>query len=106
MIILKTTHLVMFDIDDTLRMWNTGAPHSAMIDQLKRHHHAGHSVGVWSKGGTMWAAKVVDELGLQDLVYVVMEKPHWIYDDKPVHTALGNTQYIQYVAEKKPHEAR
>lgn len=96
MIILKSSHLTMFDVDDTLRMWGSGKPHVAMIEQLKAHHNAGHSIGVWSKGGYKWAAKVVQELGIQEYVTVILEKPHWIYDDKPIQEGLMQSQYIPY----------
>ena len=96
-----------FDVDDTLIMWNptqeqldsygvdfnffyrngTNAsgrilPHRKHIDQLKKHAMRGHTIIVWSAGGSEWAYAACVALGLEDYVHLALEKPCWAYDDK------------------------
>jgi len=104
-----------FNVDDTLVMWNVpltkGAinvngsqvmPNQGNIDALKRHSMRGHTIIVWSAGGSQWAKAVVDALGLQDHVNAIMEKPMWYYDDKQSSHFMGEAQYNEY----KPKEPK
>lgn len=96
--------IVFFDCDDTLVTW--GNPymspsselkwiyipsrsksflvgvHTKHVQNLKEHFHRGHTVVVWSAGGSEWAKAVVDSLGLEAHVDLVMPKPTWFYDDQ------------------------
>lgn len=57
-------------------------PHRFHVEQVKRHKLRGHTVIVWSAGGSAWAATAVKALGLEPYVDLVISKPAWIYDDK------------------------
>lgn len=98
MITFKTPP-TMFDVDDTLIMWQDTHPeavemtigaytervviHHEHIKALKLHKFRGHTIVVWSAGGAEWAEKVVIALGLEAWVDVCMDKPAWYYDDIP-----------------------
>lgn len=72
------------DVDDTLVKWKgtSYTPMQKNVNSLIRHHKRGHKVIVWSAGGMEWARKVVQELGLEQYVHMVCEKPRWLLDDK------------------------
>lgn len=91
-----------FDVDDTLLMWNIpegtpenelvgvsyvpefieyGLPNKHNIDLLKKMKRRGHSVVVWSAGGSDWAEAVVQALRLEKYVDAVMPKPDYYIDD-------------------------
>ncbi len=98
-----------FDVDDTLIMWSVEdgentiklngvsvVINEANINALKKHAMRGHTIIVCSAGGASWAKAVVDALGLQDLVDVIMEKPMWYYDDLPANAFMGKPHYYPY----------
>ena len=94
-----------FDVDDTLVMWDV--PKSASDDDLKANMvsvkcrrrfsnvyknihninllkkmaNRGHSIVVWSAGGSDWAEAVINALKLQDYVDVITTKPTYYIDD-------------------------
>jgi hypothetical protein len=92
-----------FDVDDTLVMWDIPEgieinddrlvsinckgiedrlfPNKHNIELLKKFSARGHSVVVWSGGGADWAEAVVDALGLNQYVDVVVNKPQYYMDD-------------------------
>jgi hypothetical protein len=97
-------NIVMFDVDDTLVIWNFPAerkgecvlfngfgktelllPHGPNIKMLKQFKVRGHKVIVWSQGGAQWAAEVVKVLKLEEFVDLVMTKHKWIVDDLPAY---------------------
>lgn len=102
MIVIDSDKTAWFDCDDTLVSWDSfpGEEGTVLfktpaqsyylkakqgnIDQLKLHFSRGHRIVVWSAGGYEWAKCVVDTLGLQDYVSLVVSKPQWIYDDLPL----------------------
>ena len=115
--VIKATRVVMFDVDDTLVMWdwreyspdgegtidivNTECnviecvlPHYRHIQLLKQFKARGHTVIVWSQGGHSWAENVVKALQLQDLVDIVMDKPTWYVDDLSAQVFLGGPIYL------------
>lgn len=99
MIHIKCIQPAFFDVDDTLLLWGRGiegrrvtvkyndlvsesaVAHEAHITKLKQHKARGHTVVVWSAGGSEWARQAVELLGLEDYVDLVIEKPMWLYDD-------------------------
>lgn len=84
-VVIKSTKLVAFDVDETLILWNpdeidperilpriifNGVPvlaHSKHIELMSQFAARGHTVMVWSKGGWQWAQKVVTTLGIESL---------------------------------------
>ena len=102
MVTFKERKTVYFDVDDTLISWypctadTEGATHFNIngheyykkaikpnIEGLKAHHRAGHLVVVWSAGGSDHAKNVIEALGIEKFVDVVLTKPDYYYDDKP-----------------------
>lgn len=102
------------DVDDTLIMWkvpegyqgplvetnyqgfkDVGIPNQHAIDHLKKMKARAYSVVVWSAGGSDWGEAVVEALGLQDYVDVVMPKIDFHLDDVPdAIDKIGKWQYI------------
>jgi len=94
-----------FDVDSTLVEWNIPSyidakdpqlveiecrgkfnlamPNRHNIDLLVKMASRGHSIVVWSAGGSDWCESVVLGLGLEDYVDVVTGKPSYYIDDKP-----------------------
>lgn len=92
--ILPTDHVVPFDVDNTLVMWEVGLlgpdieingaklrTNRRNVERIKEMHVKGQYVIVWSAAGYDWAAKVVNALELTQYVDMVMTKPRWYYDD-------------------------
>jgi hypothetical protein len=94
-------NVIMFDVDDTLVMWNyqpnvesiivecpySGKdielwPHKRHIDFLEREYCKGNSVVVWSRSGQMWAESIVNKLGIANHIELIMCKPVKYVDDK------------------------
>lgn len=115
MISIDCNQPTYWDVDDTLIMWNptpeqldrygieyTDAagfkkrfmPHLPHIEQLKKHSDRGHTIIVWSAGGSKWAELAVKILGLEAYVSVTIAKPLWYYDDKQPEDFLGKPQYL------------
>lgn len=107
--VIKSTRIVYVDVDDTLVFSpreDTDLPllpgykevtvrgikwfaHVGHINMLKDFKGRGHTVVVWSQGGVEWAEMVVKALLLEDKVDLVIDKPDWYIDDKPVTYWLG-----------------
>lgn len=105
---------VCFDIDDTVIPWENrtdldskdivqidceGRVFQAQVqqkhvDNLIRHWQRNHVIVVWSAGGGIWAKAVVEALGIEDKVDIVMSKPSWYYDDKPCENWMGKRIYL------------
>lgn len=116
MIVLKCNQATYWDVDNTLILWeptenqlfNHGktytapdghtailVPHLAHIEQLKKHSIRGHTIVVWSAGGSFWAAEAVKFLGLEDYVDLAISKPVWFYDDKQPEDFMGKPLYLK-----------
>lgn len=91
---------VYFDVDNTLVMHGDEAnekvvkfvdpytgfihklvPNKSHIGMLKRCKGRGRGIVVWSHAGVGWAKSVVDTLGLQDYVDLIITKPEVYCDD-------------------------
>ena len=88
-----------FDVDDTLLLWDIPegceytitvscrgfsellAPNTYNIELLKKFATRGHSVVVWSAGGSDWAEAAVKALNLEKYVEVCTSKPNYYIDD-------------------------
>lgn len=103
--LVKTENIKPFDVDGTLilsrhedypgnRKVSVFDPltetfieyivHEPMVRLLKEEKHRGAYVIVWSRGGYEWAHNVVQALGLEDCVDLVLSKPIVYFDDTPV----------------------
>lgn len=114
MLVLEEKPTAVFDVDETLVLWSKPPGpyieplqiytdrasmyvwrHEAHIERLRNHWRLGHNVVVWSHGGVDWARRVVEALGIQDYVQVVLPKGAWFYYDKPDEVITEyTTRYI------------
>lgn len=117
MIVAKSEHIICYDCDDTLIMWDENhtqpfegavkvvCPHDGEVSFhrvhkrhvgfLKKQKSKGYTVIVWSSSGTGWAKAVVDALELEPYVDFVMSKPGKYVDDLPdANDILGNHIYL------------
>jgi predicted phosphatase len=122
MIVIDNEAVSMFDVDETLVLTDLGDPfefrtikiinpydsstqvrrvHKAHVQLLKQMHGRGRMVGVWSGGGVQWVRAVVQALGLEKYVDVIMTKPIVFVDDMPVETWMNNRVYIKANTEEK-----
>jgi FMN phosphatase YigB (HAD superfamily) len=94
----KAHEVVMIGVtpEDKIAVW----PHKEHIKRLTSFKARGQSVVVWSQGGWYWAKTVVEALGIQDYVDVVMTKPRWYFDDLASHHWLTDRSYIDPVTGK------
>jgi hypothetical protein len=118
--VIENEHIVCFDVDDTLVMWDIPAglamdavlfdnfgvaefllPHAAHIKLLKQFKVRGQFVIVWSQGGHKWASEVVNRLELNDYVDLVMTKPQWVVDDLPMG-AWTKRSYLDLDGKRMP----
>lgn len=103
MIAAPDKRTVMFDVDDTLIMWECKhtdddamfipgphgehgihvRPHLKHIHVLKNLKGIGWYVVVWSQGGADHAANVIKHLELEKYVDLVISKPEVYFDDLP-----------------------
>jgi len=116
MIKIENEQVYMFDVDDTLVMWNGDCkkpsdnkvaisdpydgievflrPNFRHIKLLKQMHGRGRFICVWSAGGVKWAEAVVKALHLESFVHMVTTKPMGYVDDLPVEQFMKNHIYL------------
>ena len=117
MFVASSEHIITFDCDDTLIMWDEDftiykkgdveiecphdghvtyhRPHKRHIGFLKKQKAKGYTVVVWSAGGTAWAEAVVKALNIQEYVDIVMSKPiKWVDDLTDPAQVLGTHVYL------------
>lgn len=109
--VISGTKTVFFDIDNTLvfsieefshlfsetvveindrKFW----VHKLHVEMIKDFKARGHTIIVWSAGGSEWAATVILSLKLSAYVDLVISKPDWYCDDKPCEEfMLGRFYY-------------
>lgn len=117
MIVIRSSDVLYFDVDDTLVIWdkkireeradeavefhdphikglsNWLIPHTTHINILKRNFDQGRAIIVWSGAGPIWAESVIKTLKLEKYVTVVLNKPSVVVDDLPFHTWTVTTLY-------------
>lgn len=69
-------------------------PHWKHVEEIKKFKLRGIGVIVWSHGGHAWARSVVEMLGLDGHVDLIMGKPDWIIDDSPIKH-LANARFYK-----------
>lgn len=122
---LEEGQVAYFDVDDTLILWEGcseavlyGADHDPMemnfkgkrlyvrplmthVDQLIEQSCKGLKIVVWSAGGADWAEAVVQHLGLEAYVDVILTKPNFFYDDHKPEDFMRNHFYFANEERKK-----
>lgn len=113
MIKIENEGVAMFDVDNTLvmhsyspcgdrieirnpysgTMLNLGINRSH-VELLKQMHGRGRMIGVWSGGGVKWAETVVNALGLEPYVHLLMTKPITYVDDMEASKWMNNHIYL------------
>lgn len=103
---------VYFDVDNTLvysqaeypdttgpvvmigdRAWIVEENH---VEAIRDFAARGHTVVVWSAGGSEWSRSVVQALGLDGLVFACLSKPTWYFDDVTADRFMPtNIQYYK-----------
>lgn len=113
MIYIDSQTTAFFDCDDTLIMHDNTKPYDLAISDpyeegfiincrvhqrhlklLKDFKARGYVIVVWSAGGAPWAKAVVDALGIQAHVNLVMSKPLKYVDDLHADKILGSRIYL------------
>lgn len=119
MIVLHANQPTYVDVDDTLLSWEYDElpsenrirvecdgyvqylrPMKKNIEQLKAHKARGHTIIVWSAGGSMWAEAAVKALELESFVDLVTEKPMWILDDLPPSEFMPKNRWYPHEESK------
>lgn len=112
--VIESDIIYYFDCDDTLVMWDNKyknedqsntvcfscyeaieflVPNFKNIQFLKKTKEEGGGVVVWSAGGWAWAKEVVETLGLEDYVDLVISKPTGYIDDLNCTEFMGTRYY-------------
>jgi len=118
----KNNNPTPFDVDDTLVVWPKDfriykpgriafmygneevylEEHSYHAMFLKHCYNRGDLVIVWSANGYAWAENVVQTLGLQSHVHIIMTKPVRHVDDKEsISSVVGNRVFIPHETYEK-----
>lgn len=115
--VIENEQVYMFDIDDTLIMWDRDPhfhalgriaitdpydgvtvyvkPHERHVKLLTQMKGRGRFIVVWSQSGAKWAEAVVNALGLTNSVDLILTKPQGYVDDLPVSKWMKNHIYIK-----------
>lgn len=121
--VLESSNTIFFDVDDTLIMWGrkyregrtdiirvedpflresmTFVPNITHINILKRNHLQGRQVVVWSAAGFLWAKTIVEKLGLEEYVTLILQKPTIYVDDKAIDTWKPQRIYLDTDIERE-----
>ncbi len=119
--VIERKDISAFDCDNTLVMWPDDfkinkfgrikftygdedvflVPHSFHPVFLKNCFKRGDYIVVWSQNGFAWAKQVVEKLGLENYVDIVMNKPSRHIDDKEnLEEIVGNRVYLPHKENK------
>lgn len=116
--VLKNETIIFCDTDQTLVVWHkdhnkpgkgkrlfvdpyTGdklylRPHKVHCRLLRQYKARGFGIVVASKAGYLWSKEVVNQLGLNDIVDLIMSKPDRFMDDKnTLEDIVGNRVYLE-----------
>lgn len=74
-----------------------------MIKVLKDEKARGSFILVWSRGGYAWASTIIEALGLESYVDLIMTKPLVYLDDSEVSSWLKDRVYINPKVTYKKH---
>ena len=99
MFTLENDKVVCFDVDSTLVFFKEPDPekhpnsrylfvnglkiwvNNRVENKIVQHYQRGWCVVVWSQSGNWWAKQVIEKLGLEEYVTMVLTKPLRYYDD-------------------------
>lgn len=116
---------VMFDVDDTLIMWDTPSeegckgqeieincngitcyrvPNRYNINMLKKFYESGHIVILWSGSGVRWCKAAIEALEIEDYVHGCISKPSYYIDDiSDPKKWIGKHGYIDMGGKRSGH---
>lgn len=106
---IHSTRSVWYDVDNTLVFSLREYPHQVSneivkingrkfwvhlphVETIKDFKARGHTVVVWSAGGSEWAEAVIEALELEQYVDLVISKPDWFVDDKPASSFMSESK--------------
>jgi predicted phosphatase len=114
--VISNEHVVCFDVDDTLVIWDDSfqapelgrvriedpydghtvylKPHVRHVKLLRQMKGRGRFLVVWSAAGAQWAKAVIQALELEDCVDLIQTKPLAYVDDLPVTEWIGKRIYL------------
>lgn len=117
MLEINNEQICMFDVDDTLIIWDRECnhpgdgrvsienpytkhvvylrPHEGHIRLMKEMRARGRYIGVWSGSGVGWAKAVIAALDLAEYVHLVQTKPIAYVDDLKSDYWLNNHIYLK-----------
>lgn len=112
--VINNEQVLTIDCDDTLVLWKDPVDgeetvlvkdpydgqlvrlvvHKPHVKLLKDRSARGCAIVVWSQSGSQWALAVVEALGVQDYVTLVISKPFAYVDDLPINEWLPKRTYL------------
>lgn len=112
MFITPSGPTVYFDIDNTLVYsvtefpWTAGPTvtigdriwvvEQAHVDAIKDFSARGHTIILWSAGGSEWCRSVAEALEITEYVAACLSKPTWYFDDCPADRFMpSNIRYYK-----------
>lgn len=114
MIEIQNEYIVCIDVDQTLIMHHDShsdgmsislnpysgtkikwSPNENHIELLKQYKGRGLFVIVWSAAGVLWAKTIINALGINDNVDLIMTKPSKYVDDLMGNEILGSRVYLK-----------
>lgn len=117
--VISPTKSCWVDVDNTLVFSATEYPtvkgpsiyinnrefivHTGHVEIIKDFHARGHTIIIWSAGGSRWAEMVVRALKLDLYVSLVIDKPDWFIDDKPSSSFMSEAiRFYKHIEHKDP----
>ncbi|MBC7883244.1 MAG: hypothetical protein H7Y37_18295 [Anaerolineae bacterium] len=84
-----TTPLYIYvDVDDTLvrSVGTTRIPMAGVVEHIRKLKAGGAVLYCWSSGGSEYAKKSAEELGIAECFTGFLPKPNIVLDDQPIST--------------------
>lgn len=82
----RNPHIMCFDLDDTLIMWNDEGDYTPNLDhiaEMRKAKRRGQYVRLWTRAPLEFAFKIINELGIESFIDSVENKPEFYWDDRP-----------------------
>ena len=81
---MNPNRVIYVDVDDTLirTVGRKQIPMPASADYVRRMHSEGHQLYCWSRGGSEYARRVCEFMGIADCFVAFLPKPDVLLDDR------------------------